>query len=62
MSRTGGIVFIEEKYGDLETFQTLEFAEGDEKVLITDLWEFRDCFDRGRGRGGVRDHISKDIG
>jgi hypothetical protein len=43
MARAGGIVFIQAEYGDLETFQTLGFAEGDEKVLITDLWEFRDC-------------------
>lgn len=43
MAYTGGIGFIEDRFGDLEVFQNLRFAEGDRKALITDLWEFGDC-------------------
>lgn len=43
MAYTGGIEFIEDKYGSLDLFRDVRFMGEDGKVLITDLWGFIDC-------------------
>jgi hypothetical protein len=43
MAYTGGIEFIGDSYGELEVFKNLKFSEGDQKALVTNVWEFRNC-------------------
>jgi hypothetical protein len=43
MAYTGGIEFMDDAYGKLEVFKNLNFSKGDQKALVTNVWEFRNC-------------------
>jgi hypothetical protein len=44
MAYTGGIEFMDHEYGKLEAFQNLKLSVGDQKALVTNVWEFRNCY------------------
>ncbi len=44
MAYTGGIEFMDDAHGKLEVFKNLWFSDGDRKTLVTNVWEFRNCY------------------
>jgi hypothetical protein len=47
MAYTGGIEFIDDKFGQLDVCQNLNFVEEDRNALIADLWEIGNCHFKG---------------
>lgn len=62
MAYTGGIEFMEDAYGKLEIFKNLKFSEGDQKALVTNVWEFRNCYLKEAKLGPTRRQILESRG
>lgn len=69
MAYTGGIQFMEIRFGDFEVFENLQFDMGRRQALITNVWEFRNCQSKRMGtrhvilesRGVERGWIQYDV-
>lgn len=66
MAYTGGIKFIDNRFGALQISIPLKFCEGDTKALTTDVWKFEDGCCIGEGlettRRKILDSLWHEIG